>query len=225
MSDEERVDENDEKFVKPGSKLDNRLTVIGLALLALATVLTAWSGFQSAKWSGVQSTSYSQAGARRTQANQIATFGFLAAQGAQSNVDNWLTAESEGNAELAEYYRDRLEARMPEALEAWIALDPLNDPAAPETPLMMPEYEFLGKAEKEELEAEADLLFAAGQQANLRSDRYVFATVIFAVALFFAGIGSSITYRPARYGLLATAGVLVFGAGIWVATMPIEYNL
>ena len=39
-------------------------------VLALATVMTAWCGYQAARWSGEQAAAYSAAGAARTQAAQ-----------------------------------------------------------------------------------------------------------------------------------------------------------
>ena len=41
--------------------------VIATLILALATLAAAWSGYQSARWGGEQSTNFSQAGALRTE--------------------------------------------------------------------------------------------------------------------------------------------------------------
>ena len=40
---------------------ERRIDVASASLLAIATVLAAWSAFQSAKWSGEQATAYAQA--------------------------------------------------------------------------------------------------------------------------------------------------------------------
>ena len=36
------------------------------AIMAVAAILTAWTAFQSAKWSGVQATKFAGKGANRT---------------------------------------------------------------------------------------------------------------------------------------------------------------
>ena len=43
------------------------LELIITVMLALVTVGTAWSGYQAARWGGVQSVFYTQAGARRVE--------------------------------------------------------------------------------------------------------------------------------------------------------------
>ena len=47
--------------------------VIATVILALATLATAWSGYQSARWGGEQSTKFSQAGALRTESTRAST--------------------------------------------------------------------------------------------------------------------------------------------------------
>ena len=111
---------------------------------------------------------------------------------------------------------------IPGAWNAWLALDPLNNPDAPSTPLLMPEYEALNAAETAALEEEAGRLFEQGQDANEKGDNYVLVTVLFAVALFFSGISTSINYRTARISLLLIALAFVVGGGIYLATMPVE---
>jgi hypothetical protein len=44
-----------------------RIELVATVLLACATVLTAWSAFESTKWSGTQTIHFSQAGADRTE--------------------------------------------------------------------------------------------------------------------------------------------------------------
>jgi hypothetical protein len=53
--------------------LDRRFELLEAVLLAIAAVLTAWAGFQSTKWSGVQADSYSRAGAARTESVRAST--------------------------------------------------------------------------------------------------------------------------------------------------------
>jgi hypothetical protein len=205
-----------------GSQEDRRLELIGVIILAAASVLTAWSGFQSTKWSGVQAASYSQASAQRTEANRTAAYGFVLALNSQANFNNWLNATVEGREELAEVYAGRIESVLPEAWNAWLALDPLDNPDAPTTPLLMDEYVMPNSVETDALEADASRLFQQGQDANQKADNYVLVTVVFAVALFFSGISTSINFRTARLVLLGIAIAFVAGGALYLATLPVE---
>ena len=51
-------------------RLDRRFELLEAIVLSVAAVLAAWTGFQSAKWSGVQANSYSQAGASRVESTK-----------------------------------------------------------------------------------------------------------------------------------------------------------
>ena len=71
--------------------------VIVTVVLAFATLATAWSGYQAARWGGEQSTSYSQAGALRTESTRAST-----QAGQQVQVDigmfaNWINAFAGGD--------------------------------------------------------------------------------------------------------------------------------
>lgn len=213
----------DDQNIKAGGKEDRKLEVIGIAILAIASFLTAWSGFQATKWSGVQASNYSQAGANRTMAGAASTTGVIYALNDQVNFNQWVTASTRGDEFLTGVYEERLQNNLPEAWEAWLALDPLNNPDAPPSPLGMPEYQFFNADEVAELESTADDHFQTGQNANQTADDYVLATVFFAIALFFSGISTSLNFRPVRLALLTIALVCVVFGGAWVATMPIEF--
>jgi hypothetical protein len=57
---------------RPGGSLsssstpaDTRLDLVAAVLLALATVATAWSGYQASRWNGEQAKAFSRASALR----------------------------------------------------------------------------------------------------------------------------------------------------------------
>ena len=74
------------------------------------------------------------------------------------------------------------------AVEAWLKLDPLNNPAAPSSPFRMAEYAQKETAEVARQEEPAAKAMAASREARRCSDDYVLLTVIFASVLFFGGI-------------------------------------
>lgn len=189
------------------------ITVIVLAIAALAT---AWSGYQASLWDGIQSSNYTQASGARTNAAQqrIEANQFRLAD--LTVFENYIDATLEGNDEVADFYFSRFRDEFQVAFDAWMALDPLNNPEAPPSPMAMEEYRLAPDAEAHELEARADELFADGEEANNVSDIYTLTTLLFAAGLFFAAIAERFEYFRAQVILLCIAGVAVI-AGILVA--------
>jgi hypothetical protein len=196
--------------------------MIATIILALATLATAWSGYQAARWGGEQSTLYSQAGALRTESTRAST---KAGQIAQIDIGiftNWVNAFAVDNQELADFYEARFRPEFRVAFEAWLATDPRNNPEAPKTPFSMPEYELKSSQEAEQLEQEASRTFDEGSAANQIADSYILNTVILASVLFLAGVQSRIKSVPARMVIvILSLFILAFGL-VNIATYPIQ---
>jgi hypothetical protein len=196
--------------------------IIATVLLALATLATAWSGYQSARWGGVQSTKFSQAGALRTESTRAST---TAGQLMQIDVGlftNWINAYALDNQPLIEFYQQRFRPEFVVAFEAWLATDPKNNPDAPKSPFAMPEYVVSYQQESERLEQEASKTFEVGSAANQTSDDYVLNTVILASVLFLAGMQSRIKSVPARM-IIVILGLCILAFGLFnIATYPIQ---
>jgi len=217
-----------------------RLELLATALIAIATVFTAWSAFQSTKWSGVQANSYAAAAAARTES---AKAGSLA--DAQAVIDvtlfaDWLAALNEElrndpagllapdatyepdptrlSGVLFERFRDEFEP----AIKAWLDQHPLDNPDADDTPFDVAEYVLAGRDREARLTVRAERLSATAQDANQRGDNYVLTTVLFAAVLFFAGISSKFeSIRNHTAMIVMAVGLLVVGIAI-LATYPIE---
>ena len=130
--------------------------IISAVLLSLATVLAAWSAFQSAKWSGVQATRFSQASALRMESVRAST-----AAGGQEQVHvtlfaQWVNAYAAGNTRLATFYFERFRAEFKPAMDAWLATKPLSNPDAPSSPFAMPEYKRAKAGQANDLLASAE---------------------------------------------------------------------
>ncbi len=133
----------------------------------------------------------------------------------------WVNAYANDDQRLVRFYFQRFRPEFKPAMRAWVATHPLKNPAAPPTPFAMPQYK-LAEAEKaKELLATADSEGAAARQSNQRSDNYVLAVVLFAAALFFAGISTKLRGSGHRTALLALGYLLFFGTLIWVITFPV----
>ena len=213
----------------PVAAVHRHLELVAAVLLAIATVMTAWSAFQSAQWGGEMATSYSAAGAARTESNRASTLA-----GQQTIIDvqlftDWLSAlnEEQGQVLPTQYVPDpdrysgflfaRFRPEFQPAVHAWLAQDPATDPDAPASPFAMDEYVLSATQESQRLEKKADAAAARAHHANGVKDNYVLATVLCASVLFFGGIGAKLSsprLRLAMVGiggvaLLATLGVLI----------------
>ena len=196
--------------------------IIATILLALATLATAWSGYQSARWGGVQSTNYSQAGALRTESVRASN---QAGQLAQIDIGiftNWINAYAVDNQRLVDFYEQRFRPEFKVAFDAWLATDPANNPDAPKSPFSMPEYSLSLAQEADRLEQEASETFQVGAAANQTSDDYILNTVILASVLFLAGVQSRMKSIPARM-IIDILGLVILVFGLYnIATYPIQ---
>ena len=103
----------------------------------------------------------------------------------------WVNATATDEDELADFYTDRFRPEFRPAFDAWLATDPLTNPDAPPTPFAMDEYQLQARAEAERLDAEAEARPPTVRRNIQRSANYVLGVVLFAIALFFAGMSAS----------------------------------
>ena len=229
MSENEEISQKQEVSTTPYIDLPTRFDrweplaeVIVTVVLAFATLATAWSGYQAARWGGEQSTSYSQAGALRTESTRASTEAGQLVQIDIGMFANWINAFAAEDQQLAEFYEDRFRDEFKPAFEAWLVTDPVNNPDAPATPFSMPEYQLNKAAEAERLEKEAEATFAQGEEANQIGDNYILNTVFLASVLFLGGISTRFKAMSARWVIiLFSLGILTFGL-INLLTYPIQ---
>ena len=110
-------------------------------------------------------------------------------------------------------------------MDAWVATRPLQNADAPLTPFAMPEYRLAAREEAEALEVEAEA-FAAQARTNVqRATNYVLCVVLFAAALFFAGMSAKLRTRRLRAVLFAFGLIVFVGTVIWIATFPVSVSI
>jgi hypothetical protein len=191
------------------------LELLAVLLLSLVTLLTAWSGYQAARWSGEQSQLYAKASATRIRAQQQST------RAGQLRIDDllyfngWLDAKESGNAKLAGVYRRRFRPEFVPAFNAWRAQDAIAGP------LYVPQYKLAADDEARVLDREADARFAEGTDAKANDDHYILSTVFFAAVLFFAGISLRLDWRPLRILVLGLGGLMLLAGASFVLTLPV----
>ncbi len=110
-------------------------------------------------------------------------------------------------------------------MNAWIATRPLKNPNAPLTPFAMPQYRLAATAEVERLDAEAELSAASVRAYIQRSTNYVLCVVLFAAALFFAGISTRFESSRLRAVTLGIGTIVFLGTLAWLATFPVSLSV
>jgi hypothetical protein len=204
------------------NRSERYLELVSTVLLALATVATAWSAYQSRQWTGDQSQGYSKATAARIAVNRVSAVANRQVQIDVATFIQWIDARAQNRDKLAAFYRARFRDEFKPAFAAWLATRPLRNAAAPPTPFAMSRYRLKASAEADGLEQEAARQSDVAKNANQRAENYMLAVVLFASALFFAGISTKLQSVKARTAVLGLGCVLFLGTVIWLATLPVQ---
>jgi hypothetical protein len=204
---------------------DDRLDLLATVLLALATVATAWSGYQASRWNGEQAKAFSRASALRIESAKAADLANSQTQIDVATFIQWVDAYALEEAELADFYVKRFRPEFKPAVDAWIATRPLRNSDAPLTPFAMTEYRLEAREQAERLDAEAEAFTASARTNVQRATNYVLGVVLFAAALFFAGMSARLGTPRLRRILLAFGAVLFVGTVAWLATFPVSVSI
>jgi hypothetical protein len=204
---------------------DERVDIAAAVLLALATVATAWSGYQASRWNGEQATTFSRANAARIESTRASALADAQTQIDVATFTQWVDAYARDEAGLAAFYRRRFRTEFAPAVDAWIATRPLKNARAPLTPFAMPQYRLAARAQAAQLQNDAEALSAKARVDVQRATNYVLAVVLFAATLFFAGMSAKLPSPPLRAALLVMGIVVFAGALIWLATFPISVSV
>jgi hypothetical protein len=191
-------------------------------LLALAAVATAWSSYQAARWNGEQAKASSAANKARIEAARTSALANAQTQVDVATFSQWVDAYARKESILADFYFKRFRKEFRPAVQAWLATKPLRNPDAPLTPFAMPEYRLAATTEAERLDQKAEDLAAQVRRNIQRSTNYVLGVVLFAVALFFAGMSTKLTGPGPRKALLLVGCVVFTGAAAWIAASPVS---
>lgn len=199
--------------------------VAATVLLALATVATAWSGYQASRWNGEQAAAAGRANAARIESTRASGLADAQTQVDVATFTAWVDAYARGEDRLAAFYRRRFRPEFAPAVDAWVATRPLRHADAPLTPFAMPQYTLAAREEAARLAAAADDQSARVRLYIQRSTNYVLAVVLFAATLFFAGMSAKLPSPRLRLALLVMGVVVFAGALVWIATSPVSVSV
>jgi hypothetical protein len=188
-------------------------------------VLTAWASYQAAHLRSEQGLAGNRSTAARIQANRATSVASRQIQIDVATFVQWLNATQAGDRALAAFYVRRFRPEFLPAFRSWLATKPLTDRTAPLTPFAMREYRLAAQAESDALEAKGGVESKASQAFVKRADKYTLCVVMFALALFFAGISTRVRTDSSRIAVLAVGWAVLLVALVWMATFPATLGL
>ena len=205
-----------------GHSRSDWLEILEALVLAAVAILTAWSGYQAARWDARSAAAYAGASSTMVQSQEQLT---LAGQERLYDIatfNSWLDQTLSGDTQGADILRRRFRPEYAVAFEAWMKLDPLNraDPAIPAGPIFMPEYRSAKTEKGHDLAREAGRLHEEGVTGREKGDEYVRITVVLATVLLLTALSQRFRVRALRVGLNALSLVMLAVALFWIATFP-----
>jgi hypothetical protein len=193
---------------------------VAALIMALATVGTAWSSYESAAWTR-------QANRRMNEVNSLERrAGLLNLQGMQTMTIHVgmfmqaLAAQEAGNEKLMNFYVERFPPEMRKAYDAWIAQKPFENPTADPHPFVPNLYQVAGSREAADATAKTGNLMEQARTAGTTSGQYLANTVLFAAVLFFANAASKFGQRRVRVVSFAFAVAVFLFAVVRIAMLP-----
>jgi hypothetical protein len=196
------------------------IEIVTVALLAVATVGSAWSAYQVSQWNGTETDEARISGALRIEASQAYLQGIQIVAYDASSIAEYSQAVAAENEELQAFIFETLvRPGLRPTMEEW-----REQYESGELPTnLLEDEEYLGElfAESQQLDADALAATERSEEAGSNADDYVQLTLFFAAALFFAGITASFRTRLPKLLLLAGATATLAAAGVLLAGYPI----
>ena len=205
--------------------MTDRVELVATILLAVAAVATAWSSYQATRWNGEQTKAASRTNAIRIDAARAQGLAESQTQIDVATFIQWVDAYARAETTLTAFYHKRFREEFKPAVNAWIATRPLRTEDAPLTPFAMPEYELAASEDAKRLDTEAEASAAIVRENIQRASNYVLGVVLFAVALFFAGMSTKLGAYRLRAITVAVGCAVFVGTAIWIATFPVSLTV
>jgi hypothetical protein len=205
---------------REGTGIDRLIELITVLVLGLATVGTAWCGYQAAQWNGVQNDATSSSTDSRVEASRLFGLATQKASYDSSMIAQYAQAVQAGNTQLVAFYRATLirEEMLP-VIDRWEA--EIKAGGTPTRLIDDTAYVDAQLGPYRSATAKADALTKVALHAGETSHDYIINTILLAVALFFSGVTSSFHYRPARLLLVVAAIATVAVAAVNLADLPV----
>ncbi len=194
--------------------------VLSALLLALAAVATAWSGYQAARWGGVQATDTANANAARLEASRASATGGQLVQIDIGTFFQAVDAFAADDTELFDFYVERMRPEFKPVFDEWVALEPRTNPDAPLSPFELESYSVAELDDAQRLDRVAEEETTNAADARRQANAYTIAVVFLAAALFFAGISTKFSSIRARVTLLSIGTAAFVVVVVLISLLP-----
>jgi hypothetical protein len=199
---------------------DRPLEVLAVLLLGAATLGSAWCGYQASRWNSEENELTTRSSDERIESSRL--FGLATQQVSYDSmvVAQYAAAVASGNADLVAFYRDTLvRPAFRPVLDRWQAEIQAGEQVGS---LLEDEAYIEGQlGEYRAAEGRAEVAAEEARDAGENSDDFVLLTVLFASALFLAGLTTSFRGRFARVFLILSAGLVLAYCGARLVDLPV----
>jgi type II secretory pathway pseudopilin PulG len=196
------------------------LELLSVVVMSMTAILTAWSGFQSARWSAEQANNYGSAADAQTESVRTSNEARQATSIDLAVFIAWLEATTDGEEDTAQSIYDGMPERLRVATDAWLAEDPFENPDAPTSPFVMESYVVPAAEVSEELAQTAEQHTIAAREATELASDYVLTTVLFATVLFFASISSKLNGDANKWVMLSLSAIGLIVGVVVLLSLP-----
>ncbi len=211
-----RIHEQSHHHLEPTDRRARWVEILEAVVLAAVAVLTAWSGYQAAKWEALSAADYALATRTSVRAQESLT---LAGQDRLYDIvtfNSWLAAKSANNTKLAELFERRFRPEYLAAFAVWQKLDPFNNPSTPAGPIFMPEYVNAHSIQSSKLSDQATDYFNQGVETRENADNYIRITVFLATVLLLTALSQRFKAFGPRMTVVGIAFILLAISVYWV---------
>jgi hypothetical protein len=188
--------------------------------MALATLSTAWCGYQSAAWTRQSNRLMNEFNTLERRAGLLAVQGTQQATIQAGMFMQALAAHEAGNEKLLNFYVERFPPELRKAYDAWLAQKPFENPNADPHPFVPNLYEMRGTQEAADATAKAARSQQEARKAGSISGQYLANTVLFATVLFFASASGKFEQRRVRVVAFAFAVAVFTFAVVLTLILP-----
>jgi hypothetical protein len=196
------------------------LEILAVLLLGIATLGSAWCGYQASRWNSEQGKLSQQSSDQQVEAARLFGLATQRVSYDSNMVAQYAQAVVASDERLKRFYRQTLirPAFLP-ILDIWEAQ--LAAGGTPTNLVTDSEYLDAQLADSRAAQARAEASTVASEAAGQNADDYVLTTLLFASALFFAGVTTSFRLRFARILMLGGAALVLAYAASRLVGYPI----
>ncbi|SHJ57281.1 hypothetical protein SAMN02745244_02797 [Tessaracoccus bendigoensis DSM 12906] len=198
---------------------EHRWDLLAALILSLATLASAWCGFQASSWSKVYSSETRKANHERFEAARQSDIADRQLTSDLLIFTSWLQADVAGETAVAREIEERFLPHFETAFIAWRGLPAAGNAQLPEgSPFERPDYVLPTQAAADAATDRAEEALDAADAASGVTSRYVLTSMLFASVLFLAGIASKLTHKGISHAVVVVAAAVLAAALILLLT-------